>query len=84
MNPHDAIRRLQERLATIPNVQPEPVPSVEILAFNERGTAIAVRPCCYNDHYAQICFDTNRAIADVVAAAGYSVPHPHIAIRNVP
>lgn len=83
VNPHDAIERLAKRVAAIPNVQQTPAPSVEILAFNSMGTVIAVRPFCHNDHYWQVFFDTNKAIADVGGEAGYAVPETRHALRQV-
>jgi small conductance mechanosensitive channel len=82
VDPHDAIRRLQERVARIPNVVASPAPSVEILTFNERGTVLSVRPFCANAHYWQVFFDTNRAINDVGGEAGYAVPETRVAMRN--
>ena len=82
VNPYDAIKRLQERLAAIPNVVPSPAPSIEILDFNAWGTLLAVRPFCNNSHYWQVYFDTNRAINDVGAAAGFAAPEQRVFIRN--
>jgi small conductance mechanosensitive channel len=82
VDPHDAIRRLQERVARIPNVVASPAPSVQILTFNERGTVLSVRPYCANAHYWQVFFDTNRAISDVGGEAGYAVPETRVAMRN--
>lgn len=83
VDPYDAIRRLAERVAMIPNVLAQPAPSVEILTFNPMGAVIAVRPYCHNDHYWQVFFDTNKAINDVGAAAGYAVPETRQAVRQV-
>jgi small conductance mechanosensitive channel len=83
VDPHDAIKRLAERVAKIPNVIPKPAPSVEILEFNPLGTVIAVRPFCHNDHYWQVYFDTNRVINDVGAQAGYAPPETRHALRNL-
>jgi len=74
VNPADAIKRLQARVAQIPNVLTDPAPSVEILQFNQSGTLIAVRPFCYNDDYWQVYFDGNKAIAEVSSEAGYEAP----------
>jgi small conductance mechanosensitive channel len=74
VDPHDAIRRLKEALATIPNVQKTPAPDVEIVDFNERGPVLAVRPYTHTDHYWQVYFDANKAISDTFGAAGYAVP----------
>jgi small conductance mechanosensitive channel len=79
----DAIPRLKERLAAIPNVMTNPAPDVEILDFTLAGPVLAVRPYCHNDHYWQVYFDTNKAIREVCGEAGYSVPEQHLALRNV-
>lgn len=84
VNPYDAIKRLQARVAQIPNITSNPAPSVEILQFNQWGAVIAVRPFCHNKDYWQVYFDTNKAIVDVGAEAGYTVPEQRIAIRNLP
>ena len=75
VDPLDAIARLKPALAEIPNVLKDPAPDVEILDFNERGTVLAVRPYCHNDHYWQVYFDTNKLIASTFGAAGYTAPH---------
>jgi small conductance mechanosensitive channel len=58
---HDAIRRLKDALAKIPNVEIEPRPDVEIVDLNQRGPVLAVRPYTHTDHYWQVYFDTNAA-----------------------
>jgi small conductance mechanosensitive channel len=83
VDPHDAIRRLSERVAKIPNVMAQPAPSVQILEFNPMGAAIAVRPYCHNSHYWQVYFDTNKAISDVCGEAGYAIPETRYALRNL-
>ena len=80
---HDAIRRLKEALGKIPNVQKEPAPDVEIVDFNQRGPVLAVRPYTHTNHYWQVYFDTNKAIADAFGAAGYPVPEEHLRMRSV-
>ena len=82
VKPADAIQRLRDRVAKIPNVLTKPEPSVEILTFNPMGTVIAVRPFCHTDHYWQVYFDTNKAIADVGAEAGYPAPETRHLLRN--
>jgi len=82
VNPYDAIKRLSERVAKIPNIVATPAPSVEILDFNAMGTVIAVRPFCHNNHYWQVYFDTNKAIVDVCSEANYSVPETRHAFRQ--
>jgi small conductance mechanosensitive channel len=79
---NDAIRRLKEALAKIPNVMREPAPDVEILEFNLAGPVLAVRPYCHNQHYWQVYFDTNRLIRDTFGQAGYPVPEQHYMIRQ--
>jgi small conductance mechanosensitive channel len=67
----DAVRRLKAAVAAIPNVSTTSGPDVEILSFTEFGPVLAVRPYTHTDHYWQVYFDTNRAIAAVGAEAGY-------------
>jgi small conductance mechanosensitive channel len=78
----DAIRRLKEALAKIPNVVTAPAPDVEIIDFNERGAVLAVRPYTHTDHYWQVYFDTNEAISDAFGAAGYPVPEAHVRMHQ--
>ena len=82
VNPYDAIKRLADRVARIPNIVATPAPSVEVLEFNAMGTVIAVRPFCHNNHYWQVYFDTNKAIVDVCSEANYAVPETRHAIRQ--
>ncbi|MEZ4410172.1 MAG: mechanosensitive ion channel family protein [Polyangiales bacterium] len=74
---HDAMNRLREGLAGIPNVATSPAPEVWILDFNLAGTVLAVRPHCHTDHYWQVYFDTNALISDTFGVAGYPVPSTH-------
>jgi small conductance mechanosensitive channel len=83
VNPHEAITRLRERVAKIPNVVATPPPDVEILEFNSWGTVIAVRPYCNNTSYWQVYFDTNKAINDVCGDAGFAVPEQRVAIHSL-
>ncbi len=82
VNPYDAIRRLEAKLAAVPNVLKTPPPSLQILEFTPLGAVLAVRPSCHNDHYWQVYFDTNRAINDVGGEAGYPAPEARMAVRN--
>ncbi|NER50759.1 MAG: mechanosensitive ion channel family protein [Symploca sp. SIO1A3] len=82
VEPQDAIARLQESLAQIPNVMSEPAPDVEILEFNLAGPVLAVRPYCNNDHYWQVYFDTNRIIRETFGAANYAVPSEHFTLHQ--
>ncbi len=71
-----AMEILRQKLASIPNVVPEPAVEVEILEFNLVGPVLAVRPFCHNDHYWQVFFDGNRAIREALAEAGFPAPMP--------
>ena len=84
VDPHDAAQRLMERVKKVPNVMDSPGPSVEILEFNLAGPVLAVRPFCHNSNYWQVFFDTNRAIQEVCAAAGYPAPWTNQVIYHKP
>ena len=75
---NDAVRRLKEALAKIPNVAKTPAPLVEIVDFTNRGPVLAVRPYTHNDNYWQVYFDTNKAISDTFGEAGYPIPTEHV------
>jgi small conductance mechanosensitive channel len=83
VDPKDAIARLTPVIAAIPNVLADPAPTIEILEFTEAGPKLVVRPFCHNDHYWQVLFDTNEAIANTFGAAGYPQPAAARAIKNV-
>jgi small conductance mechanosensitive channel len=83
VDPQDAARRLQQRIAQIPNVLSAPAASVSIADFNERGTVLAVRPYCANANYWQVFFDTNQAISEVGAVANFPIPETRVAMRSV-
>jgi small conductance mechanosensitive channel len=82
VDPADAITRLRERIASIPNVAKTPPPEIEILQFTRAGAVLAVRPCCHNDAYLQVYFDTNRAIRDTLTGAGYPTPEQLVVMRG--
>ncbi|HQR59148.1 MAG TPA: mechanosensitive ion channel family protein [Azonexus sp.] len=67
---------LREKVATIPNVLPEPKVDVEILDFTLVGPVLAVRPYCHTDNYWQVYFDTNRMIREALGEAGFPAPMP--------
>jgi small conductance mechanosensitive channel len=79
---HDAMRRLREALETIPNVVKSPAPDVAVIDFTPMGPVLAVRPYTHASSYWQVYFDTNRAIIDTFAAAGYGVPETYVAQRT--
>jgi small conductance mechanosensitive channel len=70
---HKAMMLLKVAVSRVANVNTSPGPDVEILEFNEFGPKLAVRPYCNNNHYWQVFFDTNKAIADTLGAAGFPV-----------
>jgi small conductance mechanosensitive channel len=74
VNSKEAIARLTPVIAAIPNVKTSPPPLIDIIEFNDYGTRLVVRPFCHNDHYWQVYFDTNKAIADTFSGAGFPVP----------
>jgi small conductance mechanosensitive channel len=68
---HQAMALLKAAIAKLPNVKASPGVDVEILEFNEFGPKLAVRPHCHTDHFWQVYFDGNKAIADTLGAAGF-------------
>ena len=81
VDPVQVQRILKERLAKIPNVKPDPAPDVELLGATLAGPQFVVRPYCHNDHYWQVYFDANRAVAAAFGEAGYTAPATVIATR---
>ena len=71
------VARLKAAIAQIPNVAQSPVPEINLLDFKLEGAVIAVRPYTHTDHYWQVYFDTNEAIARVGQEAGWPVPAAH-------
>jgi small conductance mechanosensitive channel len=78
----DAMGRLRQRVARVPNVLAKPVPDVAILSFTALGPVVAVRPYCSNEHYWQVYFDTNRVIRDTFGDAGYPAPEQLVLVRQ--
>ena len=70
---HKAIALLKESVSKVANIAITPTVDVEILEFNEFGPKLAVRPYCNTEHYWQVYFDTNKAIADTLSGAGFPV-----------
>ena len=77
VDPLDAIARLKAAVAQIPNVAQSPAPEVDLLDFKLEGAVISVRPYTHTDHYWQVYFATNEAIARVGKEAGWPVPAAH-------
>lgn len=80
VNPSEAVRVLQERIANIPNVISNPAPVIEILHFTPMGPELVVRPFCNNTHYWQVYFDTNRVIRESFSESGFATPKQHFQI----
>lgn len=76
VDPAEAIARLREAVARIPNVETTPAPEVNLIDLNLLGPVISVRPYCHNDHYWQVYFDTNEAIVRTCREAGWPAPTP--------
>jgi small conductance mechanosensitive channel len=76
VDPIQAIALLKAAVSTIPNVAQDPAPEITLLDFMPQGPVIAVRPYTHTDHYWQVYFDTNEAIARVASANGWPVPAP--------
>jgi small conductance mechanosensitive channel len=81
VDPVQVQRVLKERLAKIPNVKADPAPEVDLLGATLAGPQFAVRPYCQNDHYWQVYFDANRAVAAAFAEAGFQAPATVIATK---
>ena len=76
VDPLEAIQRLKDAVAKIPNVSIEYPPEVNLLDMNLNGPLIAVRPYTNNAHYWQVYFDTNEAIVRTCKEAGWPAPTP--------
>ncbi len=76
VDPLEAIARLKEAVAKLPNVAASPAPEVSVLDVNLVGPVIAVRPYTHTDHYWQVYFDTNEAIIRTCRDAGWPAPMP--------
>lgn len=77
---NDAIKRLKERLASIPNVVKDPAPDVYVLTFTPMGPVLAVRPYTHTDFYWDVYFATNKAIVDIGGEANYPAPEQRIRV----
>lgn len=82
VDPQRAIAALQARVSQIANVASDPAPEINILEFNLAGTVLSVRPYCSNEHYWQVYFDTNSAIAETFGAAGFPAPSQHLVVQQ--
>jgi small conductance mechanosensitive channel len=83
VDPNQAIALLKDGIAQIPNVLPNPAPTIEIFEFTLAGPRLVVRPFCANEHYWQVYFDTNRMIRNTFGKAGFAAPEYHHAVRGL-
>jgi small conductance mechanosensitive channel len=74
VNPVEAMKLVQPRIAQVQNVMRGPAPVVEILQLGRDGTMLALPPFCKIDNYWQVYFDTNRTVQEAFQQAGYSPP----------
>lgn len=68
---------LSDEVSKVANLSNAIAPEVEVLAFTEEGPEFGVRPFCHNDHYWQVFFDTNKAIAKCIADNNWPAPASH-------
>lgn len=76
VDPNEAISRLRAEVEKIANVATTPKVAVDLLDFNPAGAVISVRPYTSAANYWQVYFDTNKAIAKVVAESKWPTPAP--------
>jgi small conductance mechanosensitive channel len=81
---HQAIQILKDRLKRIPNVLASPEPAVDVLQFTPSGPMLCVRPCCKQDDYWQVYFDTNRMVREAFGEAGFPAPAPSYTVTGMP
>ena len=79
----EAMDKLREALAKVPNVAQTPRPEVEILQFTPEDPLLAVRPYTHTSNDWQVDFDSHKAIVDTFTAAGYPVPEMRTAQRAI-
>jgi len=82
VNPVEAAKLLQQRLAAIPDVLQNPAPMVEIDKFNMAGTVLLVRTYTHDRTYWPVYFAMTKAIADEFTKAGYPTPAEHRVQHN--
>ena len=82
VDPRAAIALLKKRVAAIPNVLAAPAPEVDVLQLTPAGPLLCVRPCCHNDDYGQVYFDTNRIIHEAFAEARFPAPVQYLVLQN--
>jgi small conductance mechanosensitive channel len=81
---HKAMALLKTAVSKVANIVQSPAVDIEILEFNEFGPKLAVRPYCHTQHYWQVYFDTNKAIADTLGTAGFPVAARPVRVYPLP
>ncbi len=84
VNVKEAVARLREAVAAIPNVMTTPPPDIEIAQFTPEGPLLCIRPYAHTNHYWQVYFDVHKAVVETFGAAGYPVPETPTAQRTIP
>ena len=79
----DAIKRIRLAVLTLPQVVTRPPPEVSLLDTTLVGPVLAVRPYAANEHYWEVYFGTNEAIARTAREAGWPLPMPTQVTRLV-
>ena len=77
VNVAEVLTKLRAAVVKVPNVSTAQAPEVEVLSFTDEGPEFCVRPFCHNDHYWQVLFDTNKAIAATIAENKWPAPAAH-------
>ena len=67
-NSIEIMRKISERLTTMPGVLRNPEPEIGILEVTREGTTIAVRPFAETENFQQVLFDTNRMLVELLNA----------------
>jgi small conductance mechanosensitive channel len=62
MPPMDLIRRIEQRLASIPDVLADPPPDVSIVEVRGSDVTLSVSSCVRPEHYASVRHETQRVI----------------------
>ncbi|RYX88350.1 MAG: mechanosensitive ion channel family protein [Comamonadaceae bacterium] len=83
VNVQDAIAKIKEAVAAVPNVMKNPPPSVEIIEFTPEGPKLCIRPYASAEHYGQVQSDTHMAIVETFRKAGYPIPETPVSQRSI-
>jgi small conductance mechanosensitive channel len=81
-DPHEAIRRLDERVRAIPGVSKEGAPQIGVLELGRAGRVLAIRPFCDSSRYVSVYYETNAVIWETFDELGYPPPETYHAVRG--